>query len=75
MGHCDWRPGVESGIFFAAMTSPSLTSNRLTFDDEAALFDMVTINGTGHNMYMERPDAVSKAIVAFLDGEELPEAI
>ena len=43
--------------------------------DEAALFDMVTINGTGHNMYMERPDAVSKAIVAFLDGEELPEAI
>ena len=42
---------------------------------EAALFRMVTIDGTGHNMYMERPDAVSKAIVAFVDGEELPEAL
>ena len=43
--------------------------------DEAALFRMVTIDGTGHNMYMERPDAVSKAIVAFVDGSQLPEAV
>ena len=35
----------------------------------------VTISGTGHNMYMERPDAVANVIRAFVAGEELPNAI
>ena len=46
-----------------------------TIAEEAALFRMVTIEGTSHNMYMERPDAVSKVIAAFVDGSPLPEAL
>lgn len=38
-------------------------------------FDIVTIANTGHNMYMERPDAVSGAIVSFVSGDTLPEVI
>lgn len=42
---------------------------------ETARFQMVTVRGTSHNMYMERPDAVSWAIKAFAGGMKLPEVI
>ena len=35
----------------------------------------VIISGTGHNMYMERPDAVADVIRAFVSGDELPARI
>ena len=38
-------------------------------------FNLLTVNDSGHNMYMERPDAVSRAISAFASGESLPPAI
>ena len=38
-------------------------------------FSSVTVTGTGHNMYMERPDAVAGLIKSFVAGEDLPEVI
>ena len=38
-------------------------------------FSFSVINDTGHNMYMERPDAVSKLISAFCLGEKPPEKV
>ena len=38
-------------------------------------FHVVTVERTGHNMYMERPDAVSRAIKDFVDGQSLPASI
>ena len=35
----------------------------------------VIISDTGHNMYMERPDAVAQAIVSFSVGDEMPLAV
>lgn len=36
---------------------------------------LVTVNDSGHNMYMDRPEAVSRAVSAFASGESLPPAI
>ena len=36
---------------------------------------MVIVNGSGHNMYMERPDSVSRAIRAFALDQALPSSI
>ena len=38
-------------------------------------FNLLTVNNSGHNMYMERPDAVSRAIRAFASGEILPDSV
>ena len=38
-------------------------------------FHFVSVKGTGHNMYMERPDAVSSAIRVFLEGDDAPDAV
>ena len=35
-------------------------------------FHLTTVNNTGHNMYMERPDAVASLIASFLSGSEIP---
>ena len=43
--------------------------------DELTDFHLLTINGTDHNMYMERPDAVAESIASFADGGALPSAI
>ena len=54
---------------------------RSTFEELDSLvaeipdFDAVTVEETGHNMYMERPDAVSRAIKDFVDGQSLPASI
>ena len=42
---------------------------------EIADFHVLAVDDTGHNMYMERPDAVSGAILAFADGRELPPVV
>ena len=42
---------------------------------EISDFRMVTMKGTGHNMYMERPEAVAWTIGAFVDGHALPPVI
>ena len=42
---------------------------------ETAEFRMVTVMRSGHNMYMERPDAVARAIETFVTGGQLPDAI
>ena len=38
-------------------------------------FSVLAVADTGHNMYMERPDAVSNAILDFADGRELPRVV
>ena len=38
-------------------------------------FHLTTIRRTGHNMYMERPDAVSSLITTFVDDKAVPEII
>jgi pimeloyl-ACP methyl ester carboxylesterase len=38
-------------------------------------FNLLTVNDSSHNMYMDRPDAVSRAVSAFASGESLPPAI
>lgn len=40
--------------------------------EELPDFQMVTLDNSGHNMYMERPDAVASTISAFVDGKQLP---
>ena len=50
-----------------------------TFRDVQALaaeipnFHLTTIQDTGHNMYMERPDAVASLITAFVDDKAIPD--
>ena len=43
--------------------------------DGIADFHRLTIENTGHNMYMERPGAIADAIRAFACGRELPKSI
>ena len=38
-------------------------------------FSSVTVTGAGHNMYMERPDAVAGLIKSFVAGEDLPSTV
>ncbi len=38
-------------------------------------FHFTTVNDTGHNMYMERPDAVASLIASFLSGNTIPGAV
>ncbi|MDP7534918.1 MAG: alpha/beta hydrolase [SAR202 cluster bacterium] len=42
---------------------------------ELPAFNVITINDSSHNMYMNRPSAVSGAIQAFVRGETLPGAV
>ena len=38
-------------------------------------FHRLTIENTGHNMYMERPDAIADALKCFMSGQKLPKAV
>ena len=77
--YVDLRPA------FRALCVPMLFiasgDRRSTFEELDSLvaeipgFDAVTIERTGHNMYMERPDAVSRAIKDFVKGQALPASI
>ena len=42
---------------------------------ETANFHLATVRDTGHNMYMERPDAVVSLIHSFFGGEPIPGAV
>ena len=42
---------------------------------ETPEFHMVTVLRSDHNMYMERPDAVARAIETFVTGKQLPDTI
>lgn len=52
-----------------------------TFRDLQALsadipsFHLTTVQRTGHNMYMERPDAVASLITAFADDKAVPDLV
>ena len=46
-----------------------------TLEAEIPEFHVLTVEDTGHNMYMERPDAVSSAIQDFVDGKRLPASV
>lgn len=65
---------MESGIFFAAMAQPPLTSKRMTFDDEAALFDSFLERGWTDGLPVVPPteDRVRAALDA---GGRLPSDI
>jgi pimeloyl-ACP methyl ester carboxylesterase len=43
--------------------------------DETPDFHTLIMSESGHNMYMERPDAVARAVEAFANGETLPPVI
>ncbi len=43
--------------------------------DDIPNFHTLTIQKASHNMYMERPDAISRAVTAFVEGQELPDSI
>ena len=75
----DLKPFLrDSGVPILFITSEARRGN---FDDlsaiaaETADFEMLVINGADHNMYMERPDAVSQATGDFVDGKKLPMAL
>ena len=38
-------------------------------------FHLTTIQETGHNMYMERPDTVASLITAFVDDRAIPDVV
>ena len=42
---------------------------------ETPEFHMITVLRSDHNMYMERPDVVARAIESFVTGEQLPDTI
>ncbi len=74
----DLRPFLrDSGMPILFMTSETRLGS---FEDLSAIaakasdFELLVINGAGHNMYMERPEAVSRAIGDFVDGKKLPMA-
>ena len=54
-------------ILLAISTAPG--------DTETADFHALIMRETGHNMYMERPDAVARAVETFANGHSLPSSI
>ncbi len=77
--YVDLRPAFRAlgvpMLFIASGDRRSTFEELDTLVAEIPGFDAVTIERTGHNMYMERPDAVSRAIKDFVDGQALPASI
>ena len=75
----DLKPFLrDSGVPILFITSEARRGNfeyLIAIATEASDFELLVINGTDHNMYMERPDAVSRAIGDFVDGKRLPTAL
>jgi pimeloyl-ACP methyl ester carboxylesterase len=71
----DLKPVLRKlGIPIAIITSSERAGNYeavKTFTSELDDFQIVTIENTGHNMYMERPDATASAIRAFAEAKPL----
>lgn len=77
--HLDLRPIFRAlGLPILFIVSEQRASN---FPDVQALaaeipnFHLATIQGTGHNMYMERPDTVASLITAFVDDNAIPDMV
>ena len=62
-------------LFISSSQRKSTFSKASEISVKRKCFSFTVINDTGHNMYMERPDAVSKLISTFCLGEKLPEEV
>ena len=62
-------------LFISSSQRKSTFSKASEISVKRKYFSFTVINNTGHNMYMERPDAVSKLISTFCLGEKLPEEV
>ncbi len=62
-------------LFIASEERADQFKDMVSLMDELPELQMATVKKSGHNMYMERPDAIAKAIETFVDGERLPEVI
>ena len=74
--HFDLRPFFRTpGLPILFIVSGERTSRFRDVQglpSEIPSFHFTTIQDTGHNMYMERPDAVSSLVHAFVGDEEIP---
>jgi pimeloyl-ACP methyl ester carboxylesterase len=72
----DLRPFIETfGKPLLLITSSEREAQFEAFRElieRAPRAHLMTIENTGHNMYMERPEAVAKAIGMFVAGKTLP---
>lgn len=77
--HYDLKPVLRGlglpMLFIASEERERLLGELRPVMAEAPDFRAVVVRGTSHNMYMERPDAVSWAIKAFACGQRLPAEI
>lgn len=75
----DLRPvlrGLGLPTLFVASAARDHTFEELRPVIEATPgFQKLVVDNSDHNMYMERPDAVSRVITAFAGGEEVPESV
>ncbi len=77
--YVDLRPAFrEMGLPMLYIVSAERKKGYPLLDEleaEIADFHVLVVNDTGHNMYMERPDAVSGALLNFVDGKPLPRVV
>ena len=64
-----------SGLFVLGEETAGYYADLERIAAERPNLTSVTMSETGHNMYMERPDAVADVIRGFVSGDELPPAI
>ena len=72
----DLRPILSAArlptLFVASRQRASRFADVQPIAAETPNFHFTTVNNTGHNMYMERPDAVASLIASFLGGSAIP---
>ncbi len=77
--YVDLRPAFrEMGMPMLYIVSVERKKGYPILDEleaEIPEFHVLAVNDTSHNMYMERPDAVSNAILEFTAGRELPPVV
>jgi pimeloyl-ACP methyl ester carboxylesterase len=77
--HYDLRPlfrdPVVPTLFVASQDRRPDFEGIVSIADETPDFHTLIMSESGHNMYMERPDAVARAVEAFANGETLPPVI
>ena len=71
-----WRLGIPIMFIMSDEHRHERPFNGLDrMSQELSDFSVVTVNDSSHNMYMNRPSAVSGAIQAFVRGERLPSSV
>lgn len=77
--HVDLKPvfaGLGLPILFIRSSGHQTRIKELNeVQDGIPDFHRLTIENTGHNMYMERPDAIAHAVRDFISGRELPSTL